>query len=254
MITSANNFEKAKEILRRSQKIFFLTGAGISAESGVPTFRGGGGAPVWRGMPFEQLSSAEMVEKDLPLVWEWFDYRGGVVGECQPNAAHQTLAQMQQSRRFAEFTVVTQNIDGLHQAAGAKDVIELHGNINRARCLSCKTKRDLREMPADERPPVCPECFDSMRPDVILFGEAMPMQAVYAAQEKAAQADVCIVVGTSALVYPAAELPLIAKQNGAKLIEINPEETHISSQADVSLRGIAGEILPLVFAEDISLN
>lgn len=237
-------------ILKSAQRIFVLTGAGVSAESGVPTFRGGGNTTVWRGMPFEQLSSAEMIERDLPLVWEWFDYRGGVVGECLPNAAHQVLAQVQQSGRFAEFSVVTQNIDGLHQAAGAEDVIELHGSINRARCLSCKTTQPLSEIPADERPPVCPECFDSMRPDIILFGEAMPMEAVCQAQERAEKCDVCIVIGTSALVYPAAELPLIAKQNGAKIIEINLEETQVSAQADVSLRGKAGEILPLIFAKD----
>jgi len=201
-------------------------------------------------MPFEQLSSAEMVEKDLPLVWEWFDYRRGKVSECEPNAAHKALAKVQQSNQFEEFVIVTQNIDGLHQAAGAKSVIELHGRIWQARCLSCKTKQDLRDIPADERPPVCPECFDSMRPDVILFGEAMPMDAVYAAQEKAENCDICLVVGTSSLVYPAAELPLIAKQSGAKIIEINPEETSLSAIADISLRGKAGEMLPLIFAED----
>ncbi len=244
------NITKAKSFLKSAQRVFVLTGAGVSAESGVPTFRGGGGAPVWRGMPFEQLSSAQMVEKDLPLVWEWFDYRRGLVCKCEPNAAHKTLAKVQQSGWFAEFSLVTQNIDGLHQTAGADDVIELHGSLWQARCLSCKTKQNLRDIPEDERPPVCPECLDSMRPDVILFGEAMPMQAVYQAQEKAENCDVCFVIGTSSLVYPAAGLPLIAKQNGAKIIEINPEETLLSTQADFSLRGKAAEILPLIFAEE----
>lgn len=253
-MTVSDQIQSAKEVLQGAKKVFVLTGAGVSAESGVPTFRGGGGASVWRGMPFEQLSSKQMVEKDLPLVWEWFDYRRGLVAECEPNAAHKTLAHVQDSARFEEFSIVTQNIDGLHQAEGAKSVIELHGSLWQARCLSCKTKQNLRVIPADERPPVCPECFDSMRPDVILFGEAMPMQAVYAAQEKAAQADVCIVVGTSALVYPAAELPLIAKQNGATIVEINPEETTLSNQADFSLRGKAAEILPLIFADVNRLN
>ncbi len=201
-------------------------------------------------MPFEQLSSAEMVENDLPLVWEWFDYRRDKVSECEPNAAHKTLVEVQKSNQFEDFSVVTQNIDGLHARAGAENVIELHGSIWQARCLSCKTKQDLRDIPTDERPPVCPECFDSMRPDVILFGEAMPMQAVHEAQEKAENCDVCIVVGTSSLVYPAAEIPLIAKQSGAKIIEINPEETSLSSVADISLRSKAGETLPLIFAEN----
>lgn len=253
-ISKVESINQAKSVLKRSRRIFVLTGAGISAESGVPTFRGGGGAGVWRGMPFEQLSSAEMVEKDLPLVWEWFDYRRGKVSACEPNAAHKTLAKAQGSDQFEEFSVVTQNIDGLHQTAGTENVIELHGSVWQARCLSCKTKQSLREISDEERPPVCPECFDSMRPDVILFGEAMPMQSVYEAQEKAQNCDVCFVIGTSALVYPAAELPLIAKQSGAKIIEINPEETALSSQADISLRGKAAEILPLIFAEEDSPN
>lgn len=250
----AEDISQVKSILTDARSVLILTGAGISAESGVPTFRGGGGAPVWRGMPFEQLSSAEMVEKDLPLVWEWFDYRRNLVGECEPNAAHQVLATVQQSERFSDFSLVTQNIDGLHQGAGASDVIELHGSIWQASCLSCKTTQSLREIPEDERPPICPECFDSMRPDVILFGEAMPVQAVYGAQKKAEKCDVCIVVGTSALVYPAAELPLIAKQSGATIIEINQEETGLSSQANISLRGKAAEVLPLIFAENDSPN
>lgn len=253
-ISNAENIKQAKSVLKSASRVFVLTGAGISAESGVPTFRGRGGAAVWRGIPFEQLSSAQMVEQDLPLVWEWFDYRRALVGECEPNPAHQVLATVQQSGRFNDFFLVTQNIDGLHQAAGANDVIELHGSIWQAHCLSCKKGQSLREIPEDERPPECPECFDSMRPDVILFGEAMPMQAVYEAQEKAENCDVCIVVGTSALVYPAAELPLIAKQSGATIIEINPEETQISEAADISLRGKAAEILPLIFAEDNSPN
>jgi NAD-dependent deacetylase len=253
-MTTSDKIEAAKELLRNSKRVFVLTGAGVSAESGVPTFRGGGGVPVWRGMPFEQLSSAQMVERDLPLVWEWFDYRRGLIGECEPNNAHRTLAKVQQSGRFEEFSLVTQNIDGLHQAAGSNDVIELHGSIWQARCLSCKNKQSLRVLPEDERPPVCLECSDSMRPDVILFGEAMPMQAVYEAQEKAQSCDLCFVIGTSSLVYPAAELPIIAKRNGAKVIEINPEETALSAQANVSLRGKAAEILPLVLAEDNSPN
>jgi len=236
-----------KNVLDHSLRVLVVTGAGVSAESGVPTFRGGGGASVWHGMPFEQLSSARMVNENLPLVWEWFDYRRGIVGKCEPNAAHETLAKIQQEETFEEFSIVTQNIDGLHQAAGAENVIELHGSLWQARCLSCKTKQDLREIPEDERPPVCPECFDSMRPDVILFGEAMPMQAIFKAKENAENADVCFVIGTSSLVYPAAELPLIAKQGGAKIIEINPEETPLSAQADFSIRGKAAEILPQIF-------
>jgi NAD-dependent SIR2 family protein deacetylase/ADP-ribosylglycohydrolase/protein-tyrosine phosphatase/TPR repeat protein len=248
------SINQVRKLLAEARRVFVLTGAGVSAESGVPTFRGGGGTTVWRGMPFEQLSSKQMVEKDLPLVWEWFDYRRGIVGECEPNAAHLTLAKIEQNGRFEEFSVVTQNVDGLHQAAGTKGVIELHGTLRQARCLSCKHAQSLTEIPIEERPPVCPKCFDSMRPDVVLFGEAMPMEAFYAALEKAKKCDVCIFVGTSALVYPAAELPLIAKQSDAKIIEVNPEETGLSDAADVSLRGKAAEILPLIFAENDTPN
>jgi len=243
--------QQVKDTLKTARRVFVLTGAGVSAESGVPTFRGGGGAPVWRDMPFEKLSSAQMVNTNLPLLWEWFDYRRGLVSDCEPNAAHITLSKVQQSGRFEEFSLVTQNIDGLHQASGTANILELHGSLWQARCLSCRLKQSLREIPSDERPPVCPECFDSMRPDVVLFGEAMPVQAVYEAQKSAENCDVCIVVGTSALVYPAAELPLIAKRAGAIIIEINPEETALSEQSDISLRGKAAEILPQIFAAAI---
>ena len=228
--------------------MLILTGAGISAESGVPTFRGGGGATLWRGMPFEQLSSAEMVKKDLSLVWEWFDYRLGIVGECAPNAGHLTIAEVQISDRFDELTLVTQNVDGLHAQAGSVDPIELHGNIQQARCLSCGLIGNLNEIVVGQRPPVCPECAADMRPNVVLFGEFLPAAAIEKAVERAASCDVCLVVGTSALVYPANSLPEIAKRSGAFVAEINPEETQLTSSCDVSIRGKAGEILPLVFA------
>lgn len=239
--------EQAKAVLERARSVLILTGAGISAESGVPTFRGDGGAAVWLGMPFEQLSSAKMVEKNLPLVWEWFDYRRGVVSECKPNAGHLAIAEAQKSGRFEDFTLVTQNIDGLHRVAGSVELIELHGHIHDARCLSCGALGPLDSLPAEERPPVCPECEDSMRPHVVLFGEALDEDALLIAYERAAACDVCIVVGTSAQVYPAMHIPEIAKRGGAVLIEVNLEETPLTSKADVSLFGKAGEILPVLF-------
>ena len=238
--------EQAKAVLEGARSVLILTGAGISAESGVPTFRGGGGTAVWRGIPFEQLSSAEMVETNLPLVWEWFDYRRGVVNGCEPNAGHMAIAEAQQSGRFEEFTLVTQNIDGLHRSAGSQDVIELHGNIHKARCLSCGRLQLLADVGDDERPPVCSECHDSMRPNVVLFGEALDEDALLKAYERAAACDVCIVVGTSAQVYPAMHIPEIAKREGAFLIEVNLEEAPLTPMADVSLIGKAGEILPLL--------
>ena len=230
--------------LRGARGVFVLTGAGVSAESGVPTFRGGGQSAVWKGMPFDVISSAEMVGRDLSLVWEWFDYRREVLASCRPNAAHETLAGWQ--TRFQTFTLATQNIDGLHAEVGSRGVLELHGNAWRARCLDCGGREDVREKPAEVRPPVCRACGGLMRPDVVLFGEMLP-EAVWAeAAGGAARCDVCFVVGTSALVYPAAGLPVAAKESGAFLVEVNPEETPLSGVCDVTLRGAAGEVLPLL--------
>jgi len=233
-----------RERLREARSVFVLTGAGVSAESGVPTFRGGGGATVWRGMPFEVISSAQMVRSDLPLVWEWFDYRRGVLESCRPNPAHETLARWQ--GRFPQFTLATQNIDGLHAEAGSEGVLELHGNTWRARCLHCGGREDLRGKPATVRPPVCGACGGLMRPDVVLFGEMLPEDVWAEAAERAAVSEVCFVLGTSALVYPAAGLPVAARRGGAFLVEVNPEETPLSEICDVTLRGGAGAILPLL--------
>lgn len=239
--------EKTRELLDTSRSVVILTGAGISAESGVPTFRGGG--ETWRGMPFDELSSARMVDEDLPLVWEWFDYRRSAIAGCEPNAAHRVIAAAQKDGRFEEVTLVTQNIDGLHRAAGSTDLIELHGHINTARCLSCGELTSLLTLPEDERPPSCPVCEDSMRPHVVLFGEGLDEVALLTAYERAAACDVCIVVGTSALVYPAMYIPEIAKREGAFLIEVNLEETPLTSKADISLFGKAGEIVPHIFED-----
>ena len=234
-----------RERLRAARSVFVLTGAGVSAESGVPTFRGGGqtGA-VWKGMPFEVISSAGMVRSNLPEVWEWFDYRRGVLSNCRPNPAHETLARRQE--RVERFTLATQNIDGLHADAGSREVLELHGNAWRALCLKCGGREDLREKAADVRPPVCVACGGRMRPDVVLFGEMLPERVWISAAERAARCDLCLVVGTSAIVYPAAGLPYAAAEAGAFLVEVNPEPTPLSADCDVCLRGAAGEVLPLL--------
>jgi NAD-dependent deacetylase len=236
--------EELRERLRAARGVFVLTGAGVSAESGVPTFRDGGGAAVWKGMPFDVISSAEMVRGNLPEVWEWFDYRRGVLGHCRPNPAHATLAAWQE--RFEGFTLATQNVDGLHAEAGSRGVLELHGNVWRALCLACGNREDLRRKPADVRPPACDRCGSLMRPDVVLFGEMLPVDVWDEAAEGAAASDVCFVVGTSAIVYPAAGLPLAAKRAGAFLVEVNPEPTPLSDACDLTLRGPAGEVLPLI--------
>ncbi len=245
------NVEKTIQYIGSAKRILILTGAGVSAESGVPTFRGGGEAAVWRGMPFHELSSGRMVNENLPLVWEWFDYRRGVIKDCKPNAAHLAIAEAQGSGRWDEVKLVTQNIDGLHRAAGSRELIELHGHINDARCLSCGLLVSLAAIPEEERPPVCPECGDSMRPHVVLFGEGLDDDNLLTAYEKAAACDVCIVAGTSAVVYPANMIPRIAKREGSFVVEINPEETELTASADVSIRGRAAEVLPKLLACEV---
>jgi NAD-dependent deacetylase len=239
-VTSSSISEELRQRFVRAQRVLVLTGAGVSAESGVPTFRGGGNTAVWKGMPFDVISSAQMVQRDLPAVWEWFDYRRNLLESLRPNPAHKEIARWQD--RFAEFTLVTQNIDGLHQQAGSRAVIELHGNIWRARCMTCPAQLQLRAHRAN----ACFECGDPLRPDVVLFGEMLPPGAFELGAEKARDCELCFVVGTSALVYPAAALPEIAKAAGAYVCEVNPERTQLSDFCDEVLTGKAGEVLPLL--------
>ena len=230
------------ERFQSARNVLVLTGAGVSAESGVPTFRGGGNTAVWKGMPFEVISSASMVNSNLPAVWEWFDYRRGLLQSLQPNPAHYELSRW--ADRFPEFTLVTQNVDGLHQKAGSRDVIELHGSVWRSRCVDCWTSYEIT---ADEdRLNNCTGCGAWLRPDVVLFGEMLPPGAFEIAAERAAECQLCFVIGTSALVYPAASLPEIAKDAGAYVCEVNPERTPLSNSCDEVLTGKAGEVLPLI--------
>jgi NAD-dependent protein deacetylase/lipoamidase len=224
-----------------ASRVLVLTGAGVSAESGVPTFRGGGNTAVWKGMPFDVISSAGMITRDLPAVWEWFDYRRDLLKSLQPNPAHREIARWQ--HQIPELTLVTQNIDGLHQKAGSTGVIELHGNIWRARCIGCSLTVDYSN--DEKRPDACVHCGDHLRPDVVLFGELLPPGAFELAAAAASSCELCFVVGTSALVYPAAGLPEIAKAAGAYLCEVNPERTPLSDFCDAVVTGKAGEVLPL---------
>ncbi len=234
--------QELRQILASASRVFVLTGAGISAESGVPTFRGGGNTSVWKGMPVEQISSAQMVNRNLSAVWEWFDYRRSLLRQVAPNAGHKAIAAFQD--RFERVTLVTQNIDGLHQSAGSRDVIELHGSIWRARCVTCEARFEISRF--DARPDACLACGDRVRPDVVLFGELLPSGAFERAAVMAAQCELCIVVGTSALVYPAAGLPNIAREAGAFICEVNPERTPLSDLCDEVVTGKAGDVLPML--------
>jgi NAD-dependent deacetylase len=234
--------DELKATVNAAKKVCVLTGAGVSAESGVPTFRGGGGVAVWKGMAVEEISSARMAQENLPEVWAWIDDRRGAFQDCKPNAAHHAL--MHWESRVPELLVVTQNIDGLHRAAGSSRVIELHGNIHRSRCTKCRMKYELLVTQVPHEPDICDLCDAPVRPDIVLFGELLPEGAFEVAEQAAGECELFVSIGTSALVFPAAALSSIAKQAGAFCLEINPEETPQSHFFDASLRGKAGEILP----------
>jgi len=209
-------------------RIGVLTGAGISAESGIPTFRGKDG--LWKRFKPEELATPEAFFKNPNLVWEWYDYRRRLIAEAQPNEGHKILARME--REFPRFSLITQNVDGLHQRAGSERVIELHGNIWKVRCLSCGREDYDYRVPLPEVPPRCEACGGLLRPGVVWFGEPLPQEALEEAFRVARESDLFIVVGTSGVVYPAAQLPFVAKEYGAAVIEVNPEETPISRIAD----------------------
>lgn len=222
--------QKAREWLQSAERVAVLTGAGISAESGVPTFRGPGG--LWRNYRPEDLATPEAFSRDPRLVQEWYDWRRGIVARYEPNAGHLALARL-------GAPVVTQNVDGLHQRAGSRRVLEVHGSIWLTICTSCgRGDRD----PGTLLVAPCPACGGRLRPGVVWFGESLPEDVWAEAVGLAAECDVLLVVGTSAVVYPAAGLARIARR--AKLIEVNLEETPLSGAAHLSLRGKAGEILP----------
>jgi NAD-dependent deacetylase len=231
------------------QSVAALTGAGISAESGVPTFRGPDG--LWKNYRAEELATPSAFRKDPRLVWEWYEWRRGLIAKCQPNTAHYTLAEMEQA--FASFTLITQNVDGLHRLAGSRKVVELHGNIWRVRCTQEGTTWEERTVPLRELPPRC-SCGALLRPDVVWFGEPLPEATLQAVIRASESCELMLVIGTSAVVQPAASLPLIAKRNGAFLVEINPQETPLTSLADVSLRGPAAVELPLWWVEQSSAH
>jgi NAD-dependent deacetylase len=235
---------RAADVLRGARRIAVLTGAGISAESGVPTFRGADG--LWRSFRAEDLATPEAFARDPKLVWEWYDWRRGLIAKVRPNPAHSVLAAWE--ARFPGLVLITQNVDGLHPLAGSKSVLELHGDIWKTRCPAEGTIRANRDVPLPEIPPRCPACGGIVRPHIVWFGEALDASVVGAAYAASRASDVMVVVGTSAIVYPAAALPLAAAEAGAAVIEINPEPTPLTERAGISLRGKAGEILPMIDA------
>jgi NAD-dependent deacetylase len=233
----AGAVNEVRERLAGASSVCVLTGSGISAESGLPTFRGVGG--LWRTHRVEELASPEGFAADPRLVWTWYNERRSAHQSAVPNAGHTALAEME--RRNADFALITQNVDSLHLRAGSRNVLELHGNLRSARCTKCGARRDLREgMPLDEIEHACGGRF---RPDIVWFGEALPSDVWAKAAAAAARADVMLVVGTSGLVNPAASL-CTRHASRAFIVEINPEPTAISGRADVVLRATAARALP----------
>jgi NAD-dependent deacetylase len=227
------------EALRGARAVAVLAGSGVSAESGVPTFRDAQ-TGLWAHYDPADLATPEAFERDPGLVWEWYEWRRKLVREAAPNPGHLALALLE--RRVSRFTLITQNVDGLHQRAGSGGVIELHGNITRTKC---SVEDALVEDYAPESaPPVCPNCGAPLRPDVVWFGETLPADALRAASEVASSCGLFFSVGTSGLVQPAASLPFEALRSGATVVEVNPDETPLTRIADYALRGKAGEVLP----------
>ncbi len=229
--------------LASAERISALTGAGISAESGVATFRGDDG--VWQKFKPEELASMDAFMRNPELVWEWYEYRRKIVSSVKPNPGHYALAEMEKA--YAHFSISTQNVDGLHQQAGSMNVYELHGNILRNRCSVCGGL--IKEIPYEKGKllPRC-DCGGMLRPDVVWFGEMLPAEVLEESFVTAAQAEVYFSIGTSAVVYPAAMLPNEAKRNGAFVVEINLEPTPLSREVDESILGKSGEILPALWA------
>jgi NAD-dependent deacetylase len=225
--------------LKDAKLVAVFTGAGISAESGVPTFRGEDG--LWKKFRPEELANFDAFIRNPDLVWEWYRYRKKIIADIKPNPGHYALAEME--KRHEHFAIITQNIDNLHRRAGSKTVYELHGNIERNYCIDCRKSYSNKEIIAQEKAPRC-TCGGLIRPDVVWFGEFLPQDQWDAGEAAAERAEVFFSVGTSAVVYPAASLPMIAKRAGAYVVEINLERTELSHQADEVLLGKSGEILP----------
>ncbi|WP_456455337.1 SIR2 family NAD-dependent protein deacylase [Thermovibrio sp.] len=260
------------EKLLSAKKVCVLTGAGISAESGIPTFRGKDG--LWNKFNPQELATYEAFVKDPTLVWKWYLWRMAKVAKAQPNKGHLAIKEMEEL--FPEFLLITQNVDGLHQRAGSKKLVELHGNIFKGKCRFCGKEYSqeefsriypfaslefLKEISEEELKekvfkevergelPKCKVCGEIVGPGVVWFGEALPQRALEKAVQFASECDVFFSVGTSAVVYPAASLPLTAKERGALLVEVNPEETPISRYCDYSLRQKASQVLPSLLKE-----
>jgi len=240
---------RLQERLLQARSVAVMTGAGVSAESGVPTFRGADG--LWRQYRAEDLATPEAFSRDPKLVWEWYDWRRQLIAKCQPNPAHYAIAFLE--RQAQKLLLITQNVDGLHRLAGSVRMVEVHGNLWRVRCRQEGKIPENLDVPLRTIAPRC-ECGSLLRPDVVWFGEALPWEALQQAFEAAESCDVFLVVGTSAVVQPAASLPKVARNKGAYVVEVNLEPTSLTPIAHESHHGKAGEILPKLLGRTSSFE
>lgn len=259
---SSHEIARLRELLGSASRIVVLSGAGVSAESGIPTFRGAGG--LWRNYSPEQLATPEAFANNPRLVWEWYDWRRTIIRKAEPNRGHRALAELERRKGSVKaakqasgtgpasvsgtdtdsgFTLVTQNVDGLHNRAGSRNTVHLHGDIWQVNCVGCGASARNEEVPLKDLPPRC-SCGGLWRPGVVWFGESLPAEEWERALRASAQAELFLVVGTSAIVYPAAGLAETARDAGAKLAVVNPEPTALDPLADWVLRGPSGAILP----------
>jgi len=234
----------SKELLDKlsdAGSVAVLTGAGISAESGVPTFRGEEG--LWKKFRPQELATVEAFMRNPELVWAWYRHRRELLSTARPNPGHRALAELE--GRCRDLTLITQNIDGLHRQAGSRTILELHGNIRRNRCMECGQRYEDIALPQEPSIPLC-RCGGKIRPDVVWFGESLPGETLEQAFVASTRCRVFLCVGTSAVVYPAASLPIVALQGGAYVVEINIEPTALSPQVHQFIQGPSGEVLPLM--------
>jgi NAD-dependent deacetylase len=237
----ASDLGLVREKIAAARSLAVLTGAGISADSGVPTFRGADG--LWRNFRAEDLATPEAFERDPRLVWEWYNWRRELIATKQPNSAHLAIVELE--RRCAQFWLITQNVDGLHRSAGSTQLSEIHGNIWKVRCTVCGAVEDNHDVPIPILPS-CLHCKGLLRPHIVWFGESLFAGDLARCGAALASCDVLLVIGTSGVVYPAAGFASMAKASGAFVAEINPDATPHSAIVDVSLKGRGKEIVPLL--------
>jgi len=240
---SDESIRLASKLIDESEYLIAFTGAGISKESNVPTFRGEDG--LWRNYDAMELATPQAYTRDPKLVWEWYTWRHNLIRDCSPNPAHQTVAKWE--TRGVLKHLITQNVDDLHYRAGSRNLTQVHGDIFGLKCTKCSYKSRL--VNPSEEIPECPECKAILRPDVVWFGESLDAQVMNTVYDQLERADTIIVIGTSGIVQPAASFPLVVKRNGGSMIEINVERTPLSYTADIHVPGKAGEILPRIDQE-----